>query len=296
VNPDLELLAEALGCEPRSWTAVSTGGYTQSQAFRVETSDGPVFVKEAEETGSLHMLRREALVYRNVSGPFLPAFVGFADSGERALLAIELLEDAHWPPPYPDDVAPLFDALERVAVATPPADPPAEQPNEPQWERVASDPEPFLGLGLCSREWFDDAIDALVDAERRVLVEGDDLVHNDIYAANLAFAPRGVVLVDWGAAVRGSRWVDVAFVALSLRVEGVPRPPWLTLPGEDALAATIAGHFAVGASSPLPPWAAPGSTFLDDIRGDLAHLLSWASEQLDLPPPLARRANELGGA
>ena len=61
------------------------------------------------------MLRREALVYEHVRGPFLPAYVGFAEAGGRAVLAIELLEDAHWPPPYPADVSPLFHALEGVA-------------------------------------------------------------------------------------------------------------------------------------------------------------------------------------
>jgi hypothetical protein len=80
--PDPELLAEALGSEPHSWTPVNTGGYTRSRAFRVVTADGLVFAKEADDDGSLHMLRREAIVYRNVRGPFLPAFVGFADSGE----------------------------------------------------------------------------------------------------------------------------------------------------------------------------------------------------------------------
>lgn len=101
MTPDLELLAAALGHESHSWEAVDTGGYTHSQAWCVTTPDGPVFVKQAEEAGSLHMLHREAVVYRDVRGSFLPGFVGFADSGKRALLAIEFLEDAHWPRPTP---------------------------------------------------------------------------------------------------------------------------------------------------------------------------------------------------
>lgn len=284
MTPDLELLFDALGDEPRSWESVNTGGYTRSLGWRVETADGPVFVKQAEDEGSLHMLRRERVVYRDVRGSFLPGFVGFADSGDRALLAIELLHDAHWPPPYPDDVGPLFHALELVAGTPPPLDLPAEGQNESQWERVAADPEPFLGLALCSREWFAEAIDALVEAESRVVVEGDSLVHNDVYSANVAFAKGGAVLVDWGAAVRGSPGIDVAFAILSVRVEGGTRPEWLLLPGESAFAATIAGHFAVGASGPLPAWAKPGSTFLEDVAGDLAHALRWTAELLDLPP------------
>jgi hypothetical protein len=51
-------------------------------------------VKQAADEGSLQMLRREALVYRGVSGPFLPGFLGVADSEERALLAVEFLDGA----------------------------------------------------------------------------------------------------------------------------------------------------------------------------------------------------------
>jgi hypothetical protein len=284
VTPDLALLTEALGEKPREWKEVNTGGYTRSRAFRVTTNDGPVFAKEAEEEGSLHMLRREADVYRGVRAPFLPAFVGFADSGERALLAIEFLEDTVWPPPYPEDVMPLFAALERVAETPPPTELPAERPNESQWEKVAADPEALLALGLCSPEWLERALPLLIDAESGVNVEGDDLVHNDLYSANLGFRSDGVVLVDWGAAVRGSRWVDVGFALLSLRVEGATRPASIELPDEAALVATIAGHFAVGASSPLPDWAEPGTTFLEDMAGDLAHLLEWCVEQMELPP------------
>lgn len=287
MTPDLELLAEALGSEALSWKSSNAGGYTRSRAWRVATTDGDVFVKEADEEGTLHMLRREAVVYRGVRGTFLPGFVGFADSGDRALLAIEYLDGAHWPPPYPEDVTHLFDTLDLVARTVPPADLRAEKPNESQWSRIAADPEPLLGLGLCSREWLDLALDPLIEAENRVEVEGDELVHNDVYSANVAFHHGGVVLVDWGAAVRGSRWVDVAFALLSLRVEGAARPAAVELPGEDALAATIAGHFAVGATGPLPDWADPGSTFLEDIAGDLRHLLRWTAEQLELPPPSA---------
>lgn len=124
MKPDRALLATALGGRaPLAWEAMSEGGYTRSQAWRVATNEGPVVVKQAEDAGSLQMLRREAVVYQGVQGPFLPSFVGFAESDERALLAIELLEGAHWPPPYPADLAPLESALEAGGAPLPtPAD------------------------------------------------------------------------------------------------------------------------------------------------------------------------------
>jgi Phosphotransferase enzyme family len=283
MRPDPDLVHEALGAKPVAWRRSDTGGYTRSLAWRVDTPDGCVFVKQAEDEGSLTMLRREAIVYREITGPFLPGLVGFADRGDRALLAIELLEDAHWPPPYPADVMPLFDALELVARATPPVELPVQRPWRSRWERIAADPEPLLGLGLCSREWLDRSLDTLTAAEATAVFEGDELSHCDVYSGNVGFTSRGAVLVDWGAARRGSRWMDVAFALLSVRVEG-GNVPAVDFPGEAAFAAALAGHFAVEAPAPLPEWAEPGSTLREDMAGDLAHALRWAAELLELRP------------
>jgi hypothetical protein len=283
MEPDLELVGEVLGARPLAWQAVGRAGYTRSVAWRVRTPDGSVFVKQAEDEGSLAMLRREALVCSNVSGAFLPSFVGFADAGDRAVLAVEYLPDAHWPPPYPDDTSPLFDALGLVANAEPPRGLPVHRPRWSRWERVAADPEPFLALGLCTRQWLEGALDILAAAEARARFEGNELVHNDVYSGNVCFTRRGAVLVDWGAAVRGSRWIDLAFAALSVRVEGGTLPA-LDFPAEESFAAALAGHLAVEAHAPLPEWAEPGSTLREDMRGDLVHALSWAADRLELSP------------
>ena len=283
MTPDPDLLASALGSTPSRCAPLAHGGYTRSRTWRVETTSGSFFVKEAADDGSLHMLRREALVYRTVDGSFLPGFVGFADAGDRALLAVEFLDDARWPPPYPEDVAPLFEALELVAATTPPPDLPAHGPWLSRWERIATDPEPFLDLGLCSREWLEASIDTLIGSEAHVVFEGDDLVHNDVYSGNVGFTRRGAVLVDWGAALRGSRWTDLAFALLSVRVEGATIPR-IDFPSEAQFAAAIAGHFALEAPAPLPEWAEPESTLREDMAGDLAHALRWVAELLELPP------------
>jgi hypothetical protein len=91
------------------------------------------------------------------------------------------------------------------------------------------------------------------------------------------------VLVDWGASVRGSRWIDVAFAILSVRVEGGIPPP-VDFPAEPCFAAALSGHFAVEAAAPLPAWAEPGSALREDMRGDLVYSLRWACELLELPP------------
>ncbi len=282
-QPDLELVTAALGAQPRSFERRSVGGYTRSERWRVETADGHAFVKQAEDEGSLHMLRREAMVYQHVHGPFLPGFVGFADNGDRAVLAIELLEDARWPPPYPQDVTPLFAALEQIAASPlPPGLPALKQPR--RWELIRADPRPLLGLGLCSRKWLDDALPVLAAAEAAAVVEGDELVHGDVYSGNVAFADGRSVLVDWGACVQGSRWTDVAFAVLSVRVEGGVVPA-LDFPDEPAYAAATAGILALEAPKPPPAWTPPGSTLREDMVGDLAEALRWVAEKLGLPLP-----------
>ncbi len=124
----------------------------------------------------------------------------------------------------------------------------------------------------------------LIGAERDAVDVGDDLVHNDVYSGNVAFVGERAVLVDWGVAAKGSRWVDVAFAVLSVRVEGGKLPP-VDLPSEGAYAASIAGHFALEAPKPPPEWTSPGSTLREDMIGDLAHALRWAAEALELPLP-----------
>lgn len=283
MEPDLDLVTEAIGGRPTAWRTARGAGYTRSGAWRVETAAGPVFVKQAEDDGSLTMLRREALVYSSVAGPFVPALIGFADAGDRAALAIEYVAGAHWPPPYPEDVTPLFDALELVAIADPPPQLPAHEKRWSRWERVADDPGPLLGLGLCSRDWLEHSLEGLVAAEVQASFQGDELVHNDVYSGNVCFVGRVAMLVDWGAAVRGSRWIDMAFAVLSVRVEG-GTPPIVHFPDEGPFAAALSGHFAVEAPAPLPDWAEPGSTLREDMAGDLAHALRWASEVLGLSP------------
>ena len=282
MEPDVDLVAEAVGSRPIACRPARRGGYTRSGAWHVETATGPAFVKQADDEGSLLMLRREALVYSGVSGPFIPALVGFADVGERAVLAIEYLPGALWPPPYPEDVTPLFAALELAASAEPPLELPTHGPRRSCWERVASDLEPFLALGLCSREWFALSVETLIAAEEQAPFEGNDLVHNDIYSGNVCFRGGRAVLVDWGAAVRGSRWIDVAQAVLSVRAEGGVVPPF-DFPHEAGLAAARAGELAVEAPAPLPAWAEPGSTLREDMVGDLRHALGWAVEVLGLP-------------
>jgi phosphotransferase family enzyme len=257
------------------WEPVG-GGHTRASKWRATLADGSsVFVKAAEGELGLRMASVELLVFEGVRGSFLPRLIDAWEGDDRAVLVLEDLADAYWPPPYPRDTTPLFAALVEVARAAPPSglrrlDERAEIP----WVELRS-------LDVCSPEWLDRAFEPLVEAERAFSVAGDELVHYDVWSDNLCFADRGVVFVDWAAARVGNRWIDVGYALLSMLVED-GTPPALEIPKEAELAAFVAGSVLREAIAPLPDWAKPGSTLREEQRGDLVHALRWAGEALGL--------------
>ena len=290
MEPDRELLEEAIGGAATFSTPIDSGGYTRSRAWHVGTADGALFVKEAADDGSLSMLRCEATVYREVTGPFLPAFVGFADGGDRALLAIELLEGAHWPPPYPEDVSPLFEALELVAASPPPPDLPVQRRRRSRWEQVASDPGPFLGLGLCS-------VRVARGRARCAARRGGPgrLPRERPRAQRRLQRKRRVHSEGCGARRLGS---GGARLALDRRRAGAAERAGRSRSASDARLpgrGGVRGRASPGTSrsrrrrrSRTGP--SPASTLREDMAGDLAHALRWAAELLE--PPASRQLTE----
>jgi hypothetical protein len=267
-----------------SWEPVG-GGYTRAPKWRAQLkSGGSRFVKFAENDElATRSIVAETRVYGSVTAPFLPAVYDIFVADRRALLVLEDLADANWPPPYPDDVEPLFEALDALASIDPPRNlPRLAERQETAWQRFAREPEPLLALGVCSESWLQHSLPALLESEAGVPLSGDRLVHYDVWAENLCFTDRAAVLVDWAEARIGNPAIDVAFALLSLRVEGAVTPQ---VDDEPALATFVTGVVAAEAASPLPTWTASDSTLRADQLGDLRVALPWVAAQLALPPP-----------
>ena len=83
--------------------------------------------------------------------------------------------------------------------STPPPDGLSRLADDPSWSwrDVAGDPEPFLGLGLCSAAWLDQALPAFLAASDPSLLDGDGLLHGDVRSDNLCIRDGQAVLVDW---------------------------------------------------------------------------------------------------
>jgi aminoglycoside phosphotransferase (APT) family kinase protein len=264
------------------------GGYSAATRILVRWREGgSAFVKAATDADTANWLRAEHAIYSRGRAPFLPELLGWADDGAAPWLAIEDLSGAFWPPPWsPARVEAVLETLRDVA-ATPASDLPSYEESRELftgWSLVAADPERFLRLGVATASWLDRALPRFIDAERRAVLDGDALLHNDVRSDNLCFAGRGVVLVDWNWASRGNPKVDLAAWLPSLAMEGGPAPESL-LPEEPELASLVAGFYAAHAGLPPPREMRAIREFqLAMLRESLA----WASRALDLEMPDGR--------
>jgi len=262
------------------------GGYSPVGRWRVRTESGDrAFVKMAHTDHTRRAIRTEHAVLRTFDPglEFVPKLIGFDDHTEFPLLAIEDLGAALWPPPWdPPLVERVRDTVARMHAMATNLEPfsVVHAGEERGWSLVAEDPAPLLRLDVVSRSWLDRSLPALIAAEAGAPLAGDALTHFDIRSDNLCLAERGVVLIDWNLACRGSPELDLGFWLPSLELEGGP-PPEHFLPDHPEVAAWVSGFFAARAGLPTIP-DAPG------VRGiQLAQLrtaLPWAIRALGLAP------------
>jgi hypothetical protein len=284
--PLREIAAALGGVQPVAWERVVSGGYGRVSAhWLVSLSDGRMaFVKQALTDEAVCWVRKERLVYESIGASFLPAYLGAHDD-RTTLLVLEDLSAAHWPPPWsPEQIDSVLAALAELhATPVPAGIEPLEEQREAVvgWSRIAADPEPLLRTGLCSRDWLEGGLPTLLAAGDEAELDGDELLHFDVRSDNLCFVESRTVLVDWNLACRGNGRFDVAFWLPSLHLEGGPEP-WKILPGAGALAAAVAGFFAVRAGLP-PPSGAP--TVRQFQLEQAAVALPWAALELGLSRP-----------
>lgn len=277
-------LRNVTGCRAITWHAV-TGGCSPAGRARVDLEDGrSVFAKWATEERTATYLREEWLVYDALHGDFMPEVYGFVE--DPTLLVIEDLGALHWPPPWNLEQARLAartlrrvhacDAPDGVGSLT------SYRDDFSGWQRVQTDPAPFLSLGLASATWLDAALPTLIKAEAELELAGDDLLHFDARGDNMCFADDGrVVLIDWNWACVGNGVMDTASLAVSIHADGGPRPEEVC-DDEGPAAAAFAGYWASHAGLPAIK-GAPA------VRALQLHCLRaafpWAARLLKLPPP-----------
>jgi hypothetical protein len=264
-----------------SWERVARRGYSMNEHWIVVLGNSErAFVKVGHVEPSPEWVRNERRVLELVSGAFKPEVLGFED-GESPMLVLEYLADGWWPPPWREnDVETVRAALAEIAAADlTDGLPRLVDAGWGGWPEVAADPEPFLGLGLASRDWLDEALPGLLERSATAPLEGDSLVHCDVRSDNLCIRHGRAILVDWNHARVGNPAFDLAFWLPSLRLEGGPEPGSF---GVDELAPFVAGFFAALAGLPCPAGA---PTVREFQRAQLEVALPWACSALGLPLP-----------
>lgn len=281
-----ERLAVLAGQSVESLEDVAGRGYTPARRVRVAFADGSTaFAKVAVSGDTAEWLAAEHTVYSQVEGDFLPRFLGY-DDAEPALLLLEDLSEAHWPPPWPEgSIAAVSGILDRLATHWPPQGVPSVDVYREEltsgWRLVEQDPGPFLSYGLCSPAWLAEALPALIDSVERAPLEGESLLHFDVRSDNVALLGDRAVLVDWNWACIGNPLLDRAAWAPSLNVEGGPAPEELVPDCPPGFPAMLAGFWAARIGLPPPAGAAPG---LRDLQlAQLGIVLPWAVRALRLP-------------
>jgi hypothetical protein len=285
-SDDVDRVEQALGWRPDTWWTAVQGRADSSVSTRWIVSKGRrrAFVKLGSSALTASWIRTEHANYRDIAGPFVPRLLGWSDDGARPVLALEDLSGERWPPPWDRTaIDAVVDALERLHGLPPLARlPPASADMGANWSAVADEPEPFLGLGLCTASWLDDALPSLIAAQAAAPLDGTSILHLDVRSDNLCLRDRQALLVDWNLAALGNPDVDVAFWLPSLESEGGPRPD-LILPHAPELAAWVAGYFCSRAgAAPLPD--APHVRPLQRVQAGPA--LAWAARALRLGDPL----------
>jgi hypothetical protein len=288
MNPPTAVAAAvtaATGAQPHSWRHV-VAGHTHAEKWLVELADGrSVFVKAATEPRARPQVEREAALLESVAAPYMPDVHGASTVDEWAVLVLEDLSHAHWPPPYDDRGEALLETVKKVAATAPPAGlrrRPEGRPFGTYWQRIADDPEPVLANGLFSAKWLEEAQPILHAAEMSARLAGDDLLHDDVWHGNVCYTERGAVLIDWASATIGDRRVDLAYALLSIRSTGTTPPP-VEFAEEAAYAALLAGANAFQAAQPVDESIKHASVLRAGWLHDLEFALEWACELLQLP-------------
>jgi hypothetical protein len=158
-------------------------------------------------------LRAEQRIYGALAARFLPRLLGWED-GELPVLVLEDLSGADWTPPWTRErVDAVLATLQEIAETPPPPGLASLEDWREEltgWRKVERDPTALLALGVCSGEWLDGALPALLAAEDACVLEGR-AAPPPRRPERQHLLPRGhALLADWSWAVRGNPVLDLA--------------------------------------------------------------------------------------
>jgi len=284
--PELIQRIERLaGAKVESYRRVE-GGYTPALRLVCETAGASFFVKTGTTLFTRESLSREIRNYNALSGDFMPRLLASEDDGREPILILEDLSSWHWPPPWDrrqiDLTLAQIDALHHTPASVE-TYAEAHGAAVTGWRAVASDPLPFLALGMADAAWLERALPPLIQHEESCPTEGESLSHWDLRSDNICLADGRAVFVDWNLACLSNPRLDLGFWLPSLAYESGLAPENF-LPDAPEVAAWVSGFFAARAGL---PGISDAPRVRSVQRRQLETALPWAARALGLPPPPA---------
>ncbi len=278
------------------------GGFSPGLAALIETSGGRrAFVKAAGPEPNLtsaEFHRREAVVAAALPADAPTSRLRWSwDTGADGwvVLAFDAIDGRSPEIPWkPDELGLVLAGLDRLSALLTPSPVPADIVGGIEgwgglaggwWRRAAL----FRPDGLDG--WSVRHAAALAELERAApdAATGETLLHLDLRADNMLLTADGVRFVDWPHARLGAAWVDLAFLAPSVAMQGGPAPDALMgrlagarAPDDAALTAVvaaIAGFFTIQAVAPPPP-GLPTLRAFQAAQGAVAR--AWLSQRTGL--------------
>lgn len=284
----LEIVEDLIRKKSTRWT-VPDCGLSSALRFSVQFEDNNrVFVKAATDEETEQWLRTEHVVLSSLKKAFMPHIVDWIDKpGSHPILITQDLSHAYWPASHQGvtwrngDIDLLFSAIKELSLQpVPPGLRSLQNQQGSIWSQIAGNPETFLQLKVCSKEWMEKSMGALIDAEKGTDVTGNCLVHGDVRSDNVCILGSRVIFVDWSHAARGYDRHDLGTALPTVYLEGGPAP-YLVMPdgGYEAAIGCAVHVIRLAVDRWMPEWLTRVFKQLIAIE------LEWAARCLNLDEP-----------
>lgn len=289
-------LVALVGPGARVVREVREGAYSRASRWLVAWPNAKrAFVKAGHYPDADHGLHLEAIVCGEVAALCVPRLLGWdagdAARGEPELIVLEDLSQARWTPPVTArDASMLRAALDQLAEAPGPAtlrvlDPMGRHMRQ-AWNAFAStERDAVLATGFVDEGWLDAHGAALAQIEQGARLDGDRLVHGDLWMQNWCRVDgRGAVIVDWSCASRANERINRAWAECAVRAAGGPGGIVLPAgaPDEPEWSAYMCGRaldYAVSVQDE------PRDRLVETVRREAAAAIAWLCQACDLPMP-----------
>jgi aminoglycoside phosphotransferase (APT) family kinase protein len=298
--PHIRSRIEAWLEEPVASAHSMPGGFSPGLAARLETRSGRrVFAKAVcsvpnDEAPRIHRREIEVASRLPAGAPVARLLWSHAEDDGDGWVVLVFEEVAGHPPAQPwvpAEFDRVVSALNELTADLTPSPVPEDEIGDVLGWGVLSGRH-WIGLEVDEvphpDPWVTRHLDRLIALEGRIhdVLEGETLLHLDLRGDNMLLTGDGVVIVDWPHARVGPPWLDGAFFAPSVAMEGGPGPEDLAR-RLDAMRAADPEHLTVGIAAVagffthlggLPPVPGlPGLRAFQEAQGAVAR--RWLAQR-----------------